>query len=131
MGLLARRFSEKQLIFGGSILLSLSLLAWALTSTLWLLLVVLAPLALAGGVLSVATNSALTKSVYPEEVGGTLGLAASLGSLDRVVSPIVGAALLDGVSAAAPGILGALLTAWLIFYTWRRVLFVPYENCPE
>jgi len=131
MGLLARRFSEKQLIFGGSILLSLSLLAWALTSTLWLLLVVLAPLALAGGVLSVATNSALTKSVYPEEVGGTLGLAASLGSLDRVVSPIVGAALLDGLSAAAPGILGALLMAWLIFFTWRRVLFVPYENCPE
>jgi DHA1 family tetracycline resistance protein-like MFS transporter len=131
MGLLARRFSEKQLIFGGSILLSLALLAWALTSTLWLLLVVLAPLALAGGVLSVATNSALTKSVYPEEVGGTLGLAASLGSLDRVVSPIIGAALLDGVSAAAPGILGALLMAWLIFFTWRRVLFVPYENCPE
>jgi DHA1 family tetracycline resistance protein-like MFS transporter len=131
MGLLTKRFSEKQLIFGGSVLLALSLLAWALTPTLWLLLVVLAPLALAGGVLNVAINAALTKSVYPEEVGGTLGLSAALGSLDRVISPIVGAFLLDNVSAAAPGVLGALLMAWLVSYTWRRVLFVPDLECPE
>jgi DHA1 family tetracycline resistance protein-like MFS transporter len=131
MGLLTKRFSEKQLIFGGSVLLALSLLAWALTPTLWLLLVVLAPLALAGGVLNVAINAALTKSVYPEEVGGTLGLSAALGSLDRVISPIVGAFLLDNVSAAAPGVLGALLMAWLVSYTWRRVLFVPDLACPE
>jgi DHA1 family tetracycline resistance protein-like MFS transporter len=131
MGLLTKRFSEKQLIFGGSVLLALSLLAWALTPTLWLLLVVLAPLALAGGVLNVAINAALTKSVYPEEVGGTLGLSAALGSLDRVISPIVGAFLLDNVGAAAPGVLGALLMAWLVSYTWRRVLFVPDLACPE
>jgi DHA1 family tetracycline resistance protein-like MFS transporter len=131
MGLLTKRFSEKQLIFGGSVLLALSLLAWALTPTLWLLLVVLAPLALAGGVLNVAINAALTKSVYPEEVGGTLGLSAALGSLDRVISPIVGAFLLDNVGAAAPGVLGALLMAWLVSYTWRRVLFVPDLECPE
>ncbi len=131
MGLLTKRFSEKQLIFGGSVLLALSLLTWALTPTLWLLLVVLAPLALAGGVLNVAINAALTKSVYPEEVGGTLGLSAALGSLDRVISPIVGAFLLDNVGAAAPGVLGALLMAWLVSYTWRRVLFVPDLACPE
>jgi len=130
IGLLTRRFSEKQLIFGGTIVLTLALLAWALTPTLGILLVVLAPLALAGGVLNVASNSALTKSVYPEEVGGALGLSASLGSLTRVVSPVVGAFLLDRVSAAAPGILGALLMAWLIYYTWRQVLFVPDLECP-
>jgi DHA1 family tetracycline resistance protein-like MFS transporter len=130
IGLLTRRFSEKQLIFGGTIVMTLALLAWALTPTLGILLIVLAPLALAGGVLNVASNSALTKSVYPEEVGGALGLSASLGSLTRVASPVVGAFLLDRVSAAAPGILGALLMAWLIYYTWRRVLFVPDLECP-
>jgi DHA1 family tetracycline resistance protein-like MFS transporter len=131
IGWLTKRFSDKQLVFGGTILMAFSLLAWAFTPTLWLLLVVLAPLALAGGVLSVASNSALTKSVYPEEVGGILGLSASLGSLTRVVSPIVGAFLLDNVSTTAPGILGALLMAWLIYYTWRQVLFVPDLVCPE
>jgi MFS transporter, DHA1 family, tetracycline resistance protein len=130
IGLLTRRFHEKQLIFGGTIVLTLALLAWALTPTLGILLVVLAPLALAGGVLNVASNSALTKSVYPEEVGGALGLSAALGSLTRVASPVVGAFLLDRVSAAAPGILGALLMAWLIYYTWRQVLFVPDLECP-
>ena len=130
MGLLTKRFSEKQLIFGASIVLSLSLLAWALTPTLWLLLIVLAPIALSGGTLNVSISSALTKSVYPEEVGGTLGLSASLSSFDRVVSPIVGAFLLDNVGTAAPGILGALLMGWLISFTWRRVLFVPDLDCP-
>lgn len=130
IGLLTKRFSDKQLIFGGTSLLTISLLAWAFTPTLWWLLVVLAPIALAGGVLSVATNSALTKSVYPEEVGGTLGLAASWDSLVRVVSPIVGGFLLDEVSPAGPGILGALLLIWLIPHIWRRVLFVPDLACP-
>jgi DHA1 family tetracycline resistance protein-like MFS transporter len=131
IGWLTRRFTDKQLILGGTTLLSLSLLGWALTPTVWALLVVLAPLALAGGVLGVAINSALTKSVYPEEVGGTLGLSSSLGSLTRVVSPIMGGFLLDSVSVAAPGVLGALLMGWSISYTWRRVLFVPDLVCPE
>ena len=56
--LLIKRFEEKQLIFGGSILLAVSLLAWGLTPNLWLLLIVLVPLSLASGTLRVSTNSA-------------------------------------------------------------------------
>ena len=127
---LSARFTDKQPVFGGAGLLALTLLAWALTPTLPVLLAVLAPLALASGVLRVAISSALTKSVYPEEVGGTLGLSASLNSLARVVSPSVGGFLLGSVGAAAPGILGALLMAWTVFYVWRAVLFVPDLACP-
>jgi DHA1 family tetracycline resistance protein-like MFS transporter len=129
--LLVRRFTDKQLVFGGSILLAFSLLAWALTPSLGVLLVVLAPLALASGVLRVAVNSALTRSVWPEEVGGTLGLSASLGSLARILSPTVGGFLLGRVGAPAPGVLAALLMGWLIYYTWKRVLFVPDLACPQ
>ena len=46
-----------------------------------------------------------------------------------MVSPIVGAFLLDNVGTVAPGVLGALLMAWLISFTWRRVLFVPDPDC--
>jgi DHA1 family tetracycline resistance protein-like MFS transporter len=91
---------------------------------------VLAPTALAGGVLSVVINSALTKCVFPEEVGGTLGLAGSLESLARVVSPVAGSFLLERVGTWAPGIAGALLMAGLIYYTYRKVLFVPDLVCP-
>ena len=54
-------------------MMAVSLLAWAFTPALWALIIVLASLALAGGVLGVALDSALTKSVYPEEVGDTRG----------------------------------------------------------
>ena len=128
--LLVKHFSDKRLVFGGAILAGLSLLAWALTPSLGVLLVVLAPLALASGTLRVSINSALTKSVYPEEVGGTLGLSAALGSLARVFSPAVGGFLLGRVGAAAPGMLGAFLMGWLVYYTWKQVLFVPDLDCP-
>ena len=130
IALLTRRLSDKQLIFGGSIALSLSLLAWAFTPSLWVLLIVLAPIALSGGVLGVVSNSALTKSVQPEEYGGTLGLSSALDSLTRVVSPIVGGFLIDRVGAGGPGILGTLLMAGLALFAWRRILFVPDLSCP-
>ncbi len=35
------------------------------------------------------------------------------------------------VGAAAPGLLGAVLIAWLACPAWRRVLFVPDLACPS
>ena len=131
IGPLTKRYTDKKLILFGTALMSVALLAWALTPSLRVLLVVLIPLSVASGVLQVALNSALTKSVYPEEVGGTLGLAASLGGLTRVIAPILGGFLLDNVNTAAPGLLGALLMGWLISYSWRRIYFVPNLICPE
>jgi len=130
IGPLTRRFREKQLIFGSAGLLALALLAWALAPSLVALLIVLAPMALAGGTLGVAINSALTKSVFPEEVGGTLGLGGALDSLARIVAPVVGAFLLDQWGSWAPGIAGALLMTVATGYVWRKVLFVPDLACP-
>jgi DHA1 family tetracycline resistance protein-like MFS transporter len=131
IGPLSKRFTDRELILAGSVLLSVALLAWALTPTFWALLVVLAPLSLASGILQVSLNSALTKSVYPEEVGGTLGLAASLAGLTRVIAPVLGGFLLGNVSTAAPGVLGALLMTWLASYVWRRIYLTPTLGCPE
>ena len=72
----------------------------------------------------------MSKSVYREEVGGTLGLSAALDSLTRVVSPILGGVLIDLLGTPAPGVLGALLMAGLIVFTWRRILYVPDLECP-
>ena len=70
--------------------------------------------------LRVAVNTALTRSVWPEEVGRTLGLSSALSSLTRVVAPTVGGFLPGRVGTFAPGVLGALLTAWLAY---RRLLY--------
>ena len=93
-------------------------------------LIALAPVALAAEVLGVVSNSALTKSVSPEEVGGTLGLSAALDSLARVVTPILGRFLIDARGPGALGILGSVPMAGLIFYVWRRILYVPDLSYP-
>ena len=83
--ILSERFSDKQLIFYGSILLAIGLLGWALTPSLEFLLVTLIPVALGSGMLRVSINSALTKSVQPHETGGILGLSSSMNSFTRVI----------------------------------------------
>jgi DHA1 family tetracycline resistance protein-like MFS transporter len=130
MGWLTRRYSDKQLIFTSTIVMTLALAAWAFVPNLWMLLIVLAPLSAANGTLNTVLNSALTKSVYPEEVGGTLGLAASIESLSRVVAPSVGGVLLQNVGTWAPGIFSALVMVWVVTFVWRRIVVNPDPPLP-
>jgi DHA1 family tetracycline resistance protein-like MFS transporter len=131
IGRLTRRFPENRLIFGAVTLLAFSLLAWAFTPSVWLLLVVLAPLAFASGVLNTVINSSITKSVYPEEVGGALGVAASIESLTRVIGPAAGGLLLGALGTWAPGVVGAVIMAWVVVFVWRRFIEKPDPPLPQ
>jgi DHA1 family tetracycline resistance protein-like MFS transporter len=117
IGLLARRFRENWLIITG-----LCLLAWAFTTDLWLLLVVMVPVAVSGGVLNTVIQSAISKSVRSEEVGGMLGIAASLEAATRVIAPSVGGYLLQNLGVWAPGVFSALLMAWAVTFAYRRII---------
>ncbi|MCG3208097.1 MAG: Tetracycline resistance protein, class C [Anaerolineae bacterium] len=130
IGRLTNRYSEIGLTFSGAVLMGLALLAWGFTPSVWLLMIVLIPLALAAGVLNTVLSSLLSKSVYPEEVGGTLGLSSSVESLTRVLAPIMGGILLGQVGTWAPGLAGALLMAWVVFYVWRRLITNPDPPLP-
>ena len=121
IGRLTRRFSEPFLIFSATILMAVGLLGWALVSSVQTLLLDLIPIALAGGILNTVINSAISKSVTPVEVGGTLGLAASLESLTRVFSPTLGGLLLDTLGTWAPGVFSALILIWLATYVYRYI----------
>lgn len=130
IGKLTARFSDKQLIFSGSIIMGLSLLAWALAPNLPVLLVIMAPMSFAGGTLNTVLSSALTKSVYPEEIGGTLGLSASVESLTRVIAPSAGGFLLEVLGTWAPGIFSALIMAWVVTFVYRRLIVNPDPPLP-
>lgn len=125
IGKLTDRFPERRLIFAGTIILTLSLLAWAFVPNVWLLLIVLAPTALAAGVLNTVLTSQLTKVVRREETGGTLGLSASLQTFAQIVSPGMGGFLLGGVGTWSVGVVGALIMAWTISFTHRKLLSQP------
>jgi DHA1 family tetracycline resistance protein-like MFS transporter len=130
ISVLSKRFSDKRLLFASTIGLALSLLAWAFTPSVWVLLAVIPSIAASEGVLGVVSSSAMTKSVAPEEIGGTLGLSAALDGLVRIVGPILGGVLMDALGAPAPGVTAALILGGLIVFTQRRILGVPDHECP-
>lgn len=131
IGWLTARYKEIRLIFTGVVLMAVSLLVWAFVPNLLLLMIVLAPLALAAGVLNTLINSQLSKSVYPEEVGGTLGISASFESLTRAIAPTIGGVMLGQIGTWAPGLFGALLMAWVVAFVWRRLITHPDPPLPS
>jgi DHA1 family tetracycline resistance protein-like MFS transporter len=124
IGPLTRRFRENSLIISGLWVMGLSFVGWALTRNLTSLLVLLLPLGMAGGVLNTVIQSALTKSVTRDELGGTLGLAGALESITRVIAPTVGGFLLGSLGAWAPGVFSALVLLWSVWFAYRRIVLV-------
>ncbi len=125
IGRLTRRFRERVLILAGAVVMGIALLGWGLTPNLPALLVVLPPIALAGGVLNTVLGSQLTKAVRPEEVGGILGLSQSLQTLAQILAPAGGGVLLERAGTWAPGVVGSLLMLGTILFAWRYVLQKP------
>jgi DHA1 family tetracycline resistance protein-like MFS transporter len=125
VGLLSQRFRDDVLILAAVGLMALSLLGWALAPSVIVLLIVLAPTALAGGVLNTIISSALTKAVQPQEIGGILGLSSSIESLTRVLAPTIGGVLLDRFGSWSPGTFGAFILAGLFVYVWFSVFNHP------
>ncbi|UCD98108.1 MAG: MFS transporter [Chloroflexota bacterium] len=130
VGWLASRFDEYRLVFTATLLMTVSLFAWAAAPNIVFVLLILAPLALAAGLLNTLLNSTLSKAVYPEEVGGALGLSASLESLTRVISPAAGGLLLGSFGTWAPGLAGGLIMIWTVSYAWRRLVKNPDPPLP-
>ncbi len=122
IGMLTRRFRENWLILNALWLMTFALLAWAFTSQLWMLLIVMLPLALSGGVLNTVLQSSISKSVGRDEVGGILGIASSLEALTRVIAPSVGGFLLGSLGRWAPGVFAALLMIWSISFAYRHII---------
>ncbi len=130
IGQLTKRFSESKLIAWAAVIQGVSLLAWAFTPSVPVLLVVMIPIAFSTGVLNTVINSAITRAVPPHEIGGALGIAGAFESLSRVVSPSVGGWLLGGVGTWAPGVVAAIIMAGVTVYAWQRLVFHPDPALP-
>jgi DHA1 family tetracycline resistance protein-like MFS transporter len=122
IGPLTKRFRENSLIITALWLMAFSLLAWAFVPNLVVLLIVMLPLAMAGGVLGTVLQSAITKAVEPQEIGGMLGISGSLEAITRVLAPTVGGYLLGSLGTWAPGIFSAILMGWAVWVAYRRIL---------
>jgi DHA1 family tetracycline resistance protein-like MFS transporter len=108
IGKLTARYKERQLIIVSIILLAVTLLGWGFTNRTWLLLIILAPIALSAGILNTLLTSQITKAVYKEDVGGTLGLSNSMQTIAQITTPGMGGLILANLGPWALGISSSL-----------------------
>jgi DHA1 family tetracycline resistance protein-like MFS transporter len=121
IGWMTKRFPERQIMYGGLIIVSITLLGLALVPNLFLLIAVLFPLALAGGTLNTILNSLISKSVQSEEIGAAFGLTTSAETLTWVIAPSMGGLLIDYLGGWSLGLSGGAITGLLIVYTRRHL----------
>jgi len=130
IGPLTKRFSDPQLIVGASALAAVMLALWGASPNMWTLLALLPFLSLGMAVSNTIIGSAPTKAVDPDEVGGIIGLATSVGSLMRVPAPSVAGLLIQSVGVWAPGVLAGVLTAAAVPYAYARLVRRPDAPLP-
>lgn len=121
IGRLTKRFQENTLILISTAVMAVSLLGWAFSPSVLTLLIILLPTAVSGGVLNTVINSAATKAVAPNEIGGILGISSSLESITRVIAPSLGGLMLGRLGTSAPGVFGFAILALLVSYIWRNI----------
>lgn len=126
VGYLAKRFDERRLAAVAMSTAAVSLALYALAPSVPTLMLALVPLSLGSGVASTMLRTLLTKSVSRESSGGTLGLAASIDSVNRVLAPLAGGALLAWAGPRSPGLAASALAGMAAWYAWRRLV---REDC--
>lgn len=116
VGRLTSRFREDALILVSAVMLGVGLLGWGLATNVFWIYVSITPIALFGGLLGTLLSSTLTKSVAPHEIGGILGLFASVDGSTRIIAPIFGGILLQQVGTWAPGVFASLIMAGVVIF---------------
>jgi MFS transporter, DHA1 family, tetracycline resistance protein len=125
IGHLSKHYTGRQLMLSSAIAVAAGFALWGVVPNLWTLLIVLVPFSFGGGILNTGINSALSKSVYPEEIGGTLGVSASIESLTRVLSPVAGGLLLQWARPWGLALFTAAVIAYVATFVWRRPFVKP------
>jgi len=78
------------------------------------ILAAMVPISIGGGILHPTINSLITKRVEHQEVGGMLGISASMFSAANAVAPLLGGVIFQTLGPWAPFLLGGLIMGVLL-----------------
>ncbi|MCS7087642.1 MAG: MFS transporter [Thermoflexales bacterium] len=92
--------------------------------------VAMIPASVGGAVLAPTINSAITKRVAPTEVGGMLGVSASMVSLANASAPLIGSAIFQLIGPSAPFALGGVVLVVLLVLVNMRLTSAPTSTVP-
>jgi MFS family permease len=87
VGALAKRFDERNLAATALSITAVSRVLYSPAPSVPMLVMALLPLSLGSGVAGTTLRTLLTQSVPRESVGGRLGLASSIDSINRILAP--------------------------------------------
>jgi DHA1 family tetracycline resistance protein-like MFS transporter len=118
IGPLTRRFGEERLMLGGMLLIAFGLAAMPLAHQLPPLIAAVSALALGMGAMQPSINSLISRRAG-ERQGEILGVAQSVGSLARVVGPLLAGSLYTAFGRSSPFVWGAALMAIALIVGWR------------
>ena len=119
IGPLSRRFGEERLLLSGLALIAVGLLVLPFSRTLPPLVLAVSALAIGMGAMQPSLNSLISRRAGAEEQGEVMGVAQSVGSLSRVLGPIIAGALFEAFGRNSPFLWGAALVAAALLLSWR------------
>jgi DHA1 family tetracycline resistance protein-like MFS transporter len=122
IGPLSARFKESNLIVTFLGFALVGMIGWAIVPTVPLLLVAMFPMAVGAGSFNALINSAISKAVTRDEVGGMLGLGAGLESATRVVMPALASYLLGAYGTSTPGVMGSIVMFVVVVYAYVQLI---------
>ncbi len=120
IGPLTRRFSEGLLLVVTLAVAGVFFVVWGVSPNIPVLLVVLTPLCFAISIQNTVSQSVLSKTVSPSEVGGAFGLSSAVQNVGSIAAPIVGGAIIGGVGTWAPGLLAGIICVALVPFAWAK-----------
>jgi DHA1 family tetracycline resistance protein-like MFS transporter len=119
IGPLTRRFGEERLMQSGLALIALGLLLLPFARALLPLGIALTAQAVGMGAMQPSLNSLISRRAGVEEQGEVMGLAQSVGSLSRVLGPVIAGALFEAFGRNSPYLWGAALVGGALLLSWR------------
>ncbi len=126
IGLIVKHLDERHTTAVSISIAAASLLLYAFAPSLLALIIVLLPLSIASGIASTLLRTLLSKSIPREMAGGTMGLSASVESLNRIIAPLVGSVLFVTLGSWAPGVLAACIAGIAGTIAWKKLV---KEDC--
>jgi MFS transporter, DHA1 family, tetracycline resistance protein len=119
IGPLTRRFGEERLMLGGLGAIAVGLLVLPFARGLPTLAVALTALSVGMGAMQPSLNSLISRRAGADQQGEVMGVAQSVGSLSRVLGPIMAGTLFTALGRGSPFLWGATLVAGALLVGWR------------
>ncbi|MBI4397591.1 MAG: MFS transporter [Candidatus Omnitrophica bacterium] len=124
--LLVKKFSERVLFFTGTIFMASGMGMIALAHSKNSLLLFLTLMALGWSLILPTLSSMISKEAEPHEIGATMGISQSMGSLGRVLGPVWGG-WLYGLAHRLPFLVTGLI---LLLMVWAGLALTRKKVCP-